>query len=98
MVNESAAYLVCLDFNVGIEEEPAIRIVAGDGCTGKLPLITVVSDNSLVLSLPLQVLSHAFGNKNKGVEKGERLTWSWSRCAGWFFLLPFLKVEYKEPF
>lgn len=61
---------MCLDFNVGIEEEPAIRTVARDGCVGKLPLITVVSDNSLLLNLPLQVLSP--GNKDRGVEKGER--------------------------
>lgn len=43
--NESAAYLVYLHFNVGIEEEPAIGKAARDGCLGKVPLITVASDN-----------------------------------------------------
>lgn len=45
LVNESATYLVYLHFNVGIEEEPAIGKPARDGCVGKLPLITVASDN-----------------------------------------------------
>lgn len=45
LVNESAAYLVYLHFNVGIEEEPAIGKAARDGCLGQVPLITVASDN-----------------------------------------------------
>lgn len=45
LVNECAAYLVYLHFNVRIEEEPAIGNPARDGCIGKLPLITVASDN-----------------------------------------------------
>jgi len=45
LVNDSAAYLVYLHVNVGIEEEPAIGKPARDGCVGKLPLITVASDN-----------------------------------------------------
>lgn len=45
LANESAAYLVCLHFNVGIEEEPAIGKAARDGCLGKVPLISVASAN-----------------------------------------------------
>lgn len=45
LVHESAAYLVYHHFNVGIEEEPAMGKAARDGCLGKVPLITVASDN-----------------------------------------------------
>lgn len=34
-----------LDFHVGLEEEPAMGKAARDGSVGRLPLITVASDN-----------------------------------------------------